>query len=29
MPGTWKVDVIVDYKKELTEYFTINGPQAC
>jgi hypothetical protein len=29
MPGIWKVDVIVDYKKELTEYFTIIGPQAC
>lgn len=23
MPGTWKVDVIVDYRKVLTEYFTI------
>ena len=29
MPGTWKVDVIVDYRKVLTEYFTINGPKAC
>ena len=29
MPGLWKVDVIVDYKKVLTEYFTINGPKAC
>ena len=28
-PGTWKVDVIVDYRKELTEYFTINTPYAC
>jgi hypothetical protein len=29
MPGTWKVDVFVDYRKVLTEYFTINGPKAC
>jgi len=29
MPGTWKVDVIVDFRKVLTEYFTINGPRAC
>jgi hypothetical protein len=29
LPGTWKVDVIVDYRKVLTEYFTINGPKAC
>jgi hypothetical protein len=29
MPGMWKVDVIVDYRKVLTEYFTINGQQAC
>ena len=28
MPGTWKVDVIVDYRKILTEYFTINTPEA-
>ena len=27
MPGTWKVDVIVDYRKILTEYFTIIGPE--
>jgi hypothetical protein len=24
-PGMWKVDVIVDYRKVLTEYFTIDG----
>ena len=29
MPGMWKVDVIVDYKKVLTEYFTIDGPLNC
>ena len=29
LPGTWKVDVIVDYRKVLTEYFTITSPQAC
>ncbi len=29
LPGTWKVDVIVDYRKVLSEYFTINGPEAC
>jgi hypothetical protein len=29
LPGTWKVDVIVDYRKVLTEYFTLNGRQAC
>lgn len=29
LPGTWKVDVIVDYRKVLTEYFTVNGRQAC
>ena len=29
LPGTWRVDVIVDYRKVLTEYFTINSPQAC
>jgi len=29
MPGTWKVDVIVDYRKILTEYFTITNPDAC
>jgi len=28
MPGTWKVDVIVDFRKILTEYFTINSPEA-
>jgi hypothetical protein len=28
MPGTWKVDVIVDYNKELTQYFTISGHEA-
>jgi hypothetical protein len=28
MPGTWKVDVIVDFRKILTEYFTIRA-QAC
>ena len=29
LPGTWKVDVIVDYRKILTEYFTINSPETC
>lgn len=29
MPGTWKVDVIVDFRKVLTEYFTIDGPLNC
>jgi hypothetical protein len=29
MPGMWKVDVIVDYKKVLTEYFTIDGHLNC
>jgi len=29
LPGTWRVDVIVDYRKVITEYFTINSPQAC
>jgi hypothetical protein len=29
LPGTWKVDVIVDFRKVLTEYFTVNGRQAC
>jgi hypothetical protein len=29
LPGTWKVDVIVDYRKVLTEYFTITSPEAC
>ncbi len=29
LPGTWKVDVIVDYRKVLTEYFTINSADAC
>lgn len=29
MPGIWKVDVIVDYRKVLTEYFTIDGKNAC
>jgi len=29
LPGNWRVDVIVDFKKELTEYFTINSPLAC
>ncbi|NYT02455.1 MAG: hypothetical protein GKC10_06845 [Methanosarcinales archaeon] len=28
MPGTWKVDVIVDFRKVTTEYFTIGGHQA-
>jgi hypothetical protein len=28
MPGTWKVDVIVDFRKVLTEYFTLNGHHA-
>lgn len=28
MPGTWKVDVIVDFRKVLTDYFTIGGNQA-
>ncbi len=28
LPGTWKVDVIVDFRKVLTEYFTIDGNQA-
>lgn len=27
MPGTWRVDVIVDYRKVLSEYFTIDGHQ--
>jgi len=27
MPGTWKVDVIVDYRTVLTDYFTIGGSQ--
>ncbi|VVB67608.1 Uncharacterised protein [uncultured archaeon] len=29
LPGTWKVDVIVDFRKVHTDYFTVNGPQAC
>ncbi len=29
MPGNWKVDVIVDYRKVLTEHFTLNGRQSC
>lgn len=29
MPGTWKVDVIVDFRKVLTEYFTIDGETSC
>ena len=29
LPGTWKVDVIVDYRKVLTEYFTINSAETC
>jgi hypothetical protein len=29
LPGIWKVDVIVDYRKEASEYFTVNGPKAC
>jgi hypothetical protein len=29
LPGMWKVDVFVDYKKVFTEYFTINGPDTC
>jgi hypothetical protein len=29
MPGMWKVDIIVDYKKVLTEYFTIDGSLDC
>ncbi|HNX08816.1 MAG TPA: hypothetical protein PKL29_01755 [Methanothrix sp.] len=29
LPGTWKVDVIVDYRKVLTERFTITNPDAC
>jgi hypothetical protein len=29
MPGLWKVDVIVDYRKVLTEYFTIDGTKSC
>jgi hypothetical protein len=29
LPGNWRVDVIVDYRKVLTEYFTINNPYAC
>ena len=29
LPGTWKVDVIVDYRKVLTEYFTITSQEAC
>jgi hypothetical protein len=29
MPGMWKVDVIIDYAKVLTEYFTIDGPITC
>ncbi|OPX79118.1 MAG: hypothetical protein A4E45_00881 [Methanosaeta sp. PtaB.Bin039] len=28
MPGTWKVDVIVDFRKVLTEYFNIGGHQS-
>ncbi len=28
MPGNWKVDIIVDFRKVQTEYFTISG-QAC
>jgi hypothetical protein len=27
--GMWKVDVFVDYKKVLTEYFTIDGSATC
>lgn len=29
MPGIWKVDVFIDYRKVVTEYFTINGPLSC
>ena len=29
LPGNWRVDVIVDYRKVLTQYFTINNPYAC
>jgi hypothetical protein len=29
MPGLWKVDVIVDFRKIITEYFTIEAPGAC
>jgi hypothetical protein len=29
LPGMWKVDVFVDYKKVLTDYFTIDGPATC
>jgi len=29
LPGNWRVDVIVDYRKVLTQYFTINTPYAC
>jgi hypothetical protein len=29
LPGLWKVDVIVDYRKVLTEYFTIGCKEDC
>lgn len=29
LPGMWKVDVFVDYKKVFTDYFTVNGPDTC
>jgi hypothetical protein len=29
IPGVWKVDVIVDFRKVLTEYFTIDGMKSC
>jgi hypothetical protein len=28
LPGNWKVDIIVDFRKVQTEYFTIND-RAC
>ncbi len=29
MTGNWRVDIIVDFRKIQTEYFSINGPNAC
>ena len=29
LPGRWKVDVIIDYRKVLTEYFTIGCKEDC
>jgi hypothetical protein len=29
MPGLWKVDVIVDFRKVLTEYFIVDDMESC